>query len=292
MESKRSSNQNNKNNKNSQTNQSRQTRQNTQTNQNNRKKIKTDRSELDTMEKTESNKKLRVESSRDQDRTNMRNITYLVNNEYENLNWTGPFNYPNMVRIRTPTDGSCFFHAIAKSYFEPYILGKLNNAPFDRREFIKKLRKDLSLKLKSRVDPTNPNNQLIYYDTLSRGDLAEFAKSVPVYSLENMVKELDSDHAVDNVYNEFISDQLNKDIYILDMVKKDVYITGQDNDILYKDRKSIVILYLPGHYELVGLDENGIVKTLFDPNHPFIRYIQDRMESINKNNQDRIDRKD
>ena len=67
------------------------------------------------------------------------------------------------------------------------------------------------------------------------------------------MKELDSDRPVDNAYNEFISDQLNKDIYILDAVTQDVYMTGSDDNVLYKDRPSIVLMYLPGHYELVGL---------------------------------------
>jgi len=214
---------------------------------------------------------------------------YLLNNEYENLVWDGPFSYPNMVRIRTPTDGSCFFHAIAKAYFEPYINGKLNNKPLNRKEFIQKLRKDLSKKLKSKVNPTDPQSP-IYYNILSRGKLGEFSKSVPNYSLENMVKELDSNRPVDNVYNEFISDQLDKDIYILDMLKKDVYITGYDDEILYKNRPSIVILYLPGHYELMGLDETGVVKTLFDPDHNFIKAIRERMVKVQIANQDQIDR--
>jgi hypothetical protein len=204
---------------------------------------------------------------------------YLINKEYENLVWDSPFSYPNMVRIRTPQDGSCFFHAIAKAYFEPYIIGKLNNEPLNRKTFIRKLRKDLSNKLKSRVDPTDPESP-IYYNKLSRGQLQEFSISVPTYSLENMVKELDSNLAVDNVYNEFISDQLDKDIYILDAIKQDVYITGYDDEILYKNRPSIVILYLPGHYELIGLEENGNVKTLFDPDHNFIRAIRERMRTV------------
>jgi hypothetical protein len=207
-------------------------------------------------------------------------IKYLTDSEYENLDWKSPFGYEGMVRIRIFTDGSCLFHAIARSYFKPYITGKIDGRSFDRKDFIKKLRKSLSIKLGSKTDPADPNS-LTYYDNLSRGQLAEFAESVPSYSLENMKNELDSNHPVDNIYNEFISNQLNKDIYILDGVKRDVYITGNDDDILYKNRSSIVILYLPGHYELIGLLEtNNNIKVLFDPDHDFIQTIRARMSEL------------
>lgn len=201
---------------------------------------------------------------------------YLVNTEYEDLKWKGPFQYDNLVRIRTPTDGSCFFHAIAKSYFKPYITNDLKTT---RQDFVKQLRRDLAVKLGSKVDPRNPESPL-YYDLLSRGNLKDFSKTLPQYSLANIQEELNSDRPVDNVYNEFISDQLDKDIYILDMTKQDVYVTGSDDDILYKDRPSIVILYLPGHYELVGINDNGVIRTLFSHDHDLILAIRDRMNEI------------
>jgi hypothetical protein len=198
----------------------------------------------------------------------------LMNNETENLVWSSQgFNFPGMVRIRIPRDGSCFFHAITRAYFKPYITGIIDGKAFNRKEFIRGLRKSLSIKL----GKSDPKTGLRYYDSLSRGKLEDFAKSVPQYSLEEMQKELDSDRAVDNVYNEFISNEIDKDIYILDMVSKDVYITGNDFDILYKGRKSIVLLYLPGHYELVGIETRKGIKTLFSPDHEFIRAIRDRM---------------
>ena len=212
-----------------------------------------------------------------------KSIRILTDTEMERLEWTGPFRYPDLVRIRVSPDGSCFFHAVAKSYFEPYILGRWSNGkPVNRRTFVAKLREDLSVKLGSKIEPGNLQSPT-YYDTLSRGRLADFSTSVPQYSLQNMVKELNSNRPVDNVYNEFISDQLNKDIYILDAIKQDVYMTGHDDDILYKNRKSIVILYLPGHYELVGVHENGTTKTIFDPSHDLIRAIRQRMNTIRNN---------
>jgi len=198
----------------------------------------------------------------------------LTNSETENLVWKGPFQYKNMIRIRTPKDGSCFFHAIVRSYYKPYITGKIDGKPFGKKDFIKGLRKSLSVKLGTRIDPSN---ELTYYDTLSRGQLKEFAAGMEEYSLINMQKELDSDRSVDNVYNEFISNELNKDIYILDFVNQDVYVTGNDADILYKGRKSIVLLYLPGHYELVGIQTRKGIKTLFKPDSKFIIAIRERL---------------
>lgn len=198
----------------------------------------------------------------------------LTTAETENLYWNGPFQFKNMVRIRTPRDGSCFFHSIVKAYYKPYITGKIDGRYFDKKEFIKGLRKSLSIKLGTRVDPSTEE---IHYDTLSRGQLKDFSLDVPEYTLINMQRELDSNRSVDNVYNEFISNELNKDIYILDFVNQDVYVTGNDADILYKGRKSIILLYLPGHYELVGIHTSKGIKTLFKPDHEFIKAIRERL---------------
>lgn len=231
---------------------------------------------------------------------------------YEHLNWNRtPFSYPNMVRIDTVADGSCFFHAIANAYFIPYWENALNGQPMSKHRFITAMRNDLATRLGEQVSfNTNSNHPITHYDLLSRGQLCEFAKAVPRYSLENMQKELRSHSAVDNVYNEFISNQLNKDIYLLDATKRDVFVTGDDDDILYKNRESIVVLYHPGHYELVGIedpigisfaDTNRIpshsekdpichgtpgsrdhIATLFAPQHPFIRAIRQRMKEIRR----------
>jgi len=72
------------------------------------------------------------------------------------------------------------------------------------------------------------------------------------------------------------------------MTKHDVYITGNDSDILYKKRPSIVLLYLPGHYELIGIMESKIdskntgktIKTLFEPNHQLIEAIRKRYNEL------------
>jgi len=172
-------------------------------------------------------------------------------------------------------DGSCFFHAVLKSFFIPYKTGFLDGRPLNRSEFVFDFRKGLAKKLGSPIDPNNPLSQT-YYDTLSRGKLRELGRSVPELSLENMQRELASRMPIDNKYNEFVSNILDKDIYLLDYNTQDVYITGADDDILYKNRPSIVILVLPGHYELVGVQTPNGIQTLFEPSSGLIQNIRFR----------------
>lgn len=192
------------------------------------------------------------------------------------LNWKEYEDF-QMVAIYTIGDGNCYFHALTHAYYIPYRTQSLQGKTVSRREIVRNLRNSLSVRLGEPVDPLNPNGPT-FYDQLSRGKLYEFGKSVPEYSFEEMRKRLRSSSAVGNEYNEFVSDQLNKDIYILDGQKEDVYITGDDDDLLYKDRSSIVLLYLPGHYELVGIqDKNGKIQTYFASTHPFIQFLKNRM---------------
>lgn len=194
--------------------------------------------------------------------------------EWSFLHWAG---FPsNLVRIGTPMDGSCFFHAIAKACMEPYQTQSYGEKHINRGEFVKRFRKTLSKTLNAPVCPHHPS--IRHYHLLSRGQLPEFSKNVPHYSLSNMMNELDSNAPVDHAYNEFISNLIKKDIYLLDFQRQDVYITGDDRDILYKDRDSIILLVLPGHYELVGIlvGENTI-QTVFPPYHPLIQEIHQRL---------------
>ena len=205
----------------------------------------------------------------------------LLNHEFEKIEFEKfPF---SLVRIRTDMDGSCFFHALAKAYFKPYIVGKIDGESFNRKNFIKNLRKDLAKRLASKIDPEDPKSKT-YYEALAQGELKKISKDMGNYSLKNMQKELSSSSTpVSNIYNEFISDQLELDIYILDANKKDVYMTGTEDNLLYKNRRSIVILYLPGHYELIGLvDEDNEVTTLFSPQSDFIQSIRKRMKKLVK----------
>jgi len=202
--------------------------------------------------------------------------------DISNLLWTGPISYPYMVRMGVPPDGSCFFHAILLAFYKQYQNQSEDGVPISRSKLVKDFRHDLSLRLGENIDLVDPSSPIVY-DTLSRGTLRDFSKDMQEYSLSSMQKELDSDSPIDNAYHEFISNEVRKDIYILDNEKQDVYITGSDLDILYKGRPSIVLLYIPGHFELVGIrNSDGSISTYFDSEHPFIQRLNERLHELAK----------
>lgn len=200
-----------------------------------------------------------------------------MDREWEKLEWKL---WGGLVRIRTIADNSCFFHALANSYFDAYRSGFIDGKAVSKQQIVRNLRRDLASKLAQPVDPLNPQGAT-NYDLLSRGQLQFLSEEMPEYSLTNMQRELESTAPVSNLYNEFISNQLNRDIYLLNGETQDVYITGNDDDILYQGRESIVILYIPGHYELVGLlSTNDQILTHFPPSHPLIQSIRHRMSAL------------
>ena len=58
-----------------------------------------------------------------------------------------------------------------------------------------------------------------------------------------MQNELRSGKAVDNLYHEFVSDHLNRDIYIYNATLADVDVGFSELELLYKGRNSIVLFY-------------------------------------------------
>ena len=209
----------------------------------------------------------------------MKRMKPLSKEEFEQLEWD-TFSDFKMVRIRTDADGSCFFHALLKGYFKPYIQEEIDGKTFNRRDFVRNLRHDLAEKL---AKPIKKGSEKTYYNQLNRGQMETLAEDMPECTLENMQAELGSSRPVSNLYNEFVSNELDIDIYILDGIKRDVYMTGSDDALLYKNRKSVVVLYLPGHYELIGLLHNGeYIETFFSPQSKFINHIRERMNQLRK----------
>lgn len=184
----------------------------------------------------------------------------------------GDLNRADLVSIEVPGDGSCLFHSILRSTNQEYISSDRTR----RKELVVMFRKCLAAILPSA------------YDKLANGNIKAISESVPEFSLENLQKRIyDSREYMDNIFTEFISDQLGIDIYLLSRNNSDLYMMGADTKLLYKNRPSIVIIYTGmvnsgnhelGHYEPVGiLNQDGTISTLFSPAHEFVTKLRFRL---------------
>ncbi len=183
----------------------------------------------------------------------------------------------DVMRFETPTDGNCMFHAISNAFFTPYHTEILNGQKTTRNNIIKNFRKSLSDKLGETIDDTGKT----YYDTLNNGNTATFALDVPEFTLENMQKTLDSTDSIGFGFLEFISNVLGIDIYILNSNTQDIYVT--DELLLsIRCRNSIILYYMDGHYELVGVKNCDKFVTYFLPTNPLITRLRDRVIQLIK----------
>lgn len=177
----------------------------------------------------------------------------------------------NLVRIRTPMDGSCLIHAICKSYNKLYRLGSINGMVLDRHDFVRRLRSSLA---KLFPNYYNQSTSLKKFSKELNGALS-FGKDENDFTLSRMIKILDSDQSLDYSFFEFISDIFEKDIYVINSDTMDFYNYG----ITYKSRPSIIILFLPKsqHFELVGkVNPDGYISTLFSPDNPLISLARNK----------------
>lgn len=178
--------------------------------------------------------------------------------------------YNNLLKIKILGDGNCFFHAVLRGFSSYYSIKKVE----EKKEIVMKFRSELA-DLLAEKDASGVTN----YSKLSRGELAEFSKNVPQYTLENMQNELRSNSDVDYVYIEFISDIVQNDIYIIDEKTSDIYVIGDELDLYYKNRSSIILLFTGNHYDLIAIkSKNGAMNTVFSANYPFIILLKNRLK--------------
>lgn len=187
----------------------------------------------------------------------------------------------DICRIEVVGDGNCWFHGLCMAFFIPYRTQRNNGVSVSRISIVKSLRTELSNKLREKTDPGDKNSPTIY-DTLSRGQLSEWGSIDKEYSLEGMINHLDSDDYCGEEIQEFVSDELNKNIFYIDLRTEDVYITS-DIDLLYKDRPSVVLFYTGNHYDTCAVRDMGNYISHFTFDHPFIQFLYNRLKS-KKNN--------
>lgn len=175
----------------------------------------------------------------------------------------------NMIKYDVPADGSCLFHALSLAFFKPYIDENFNGY-ITRNQIVANLRKELSEKLSQ---PINGKYGKTYYDMINNGNTAEFSKYVPEFSLHYMKSQLYSNNAIGYGFLEYICNQINKDIYIIDGNTHELYKTDEKT---IKNRNSIILYYKNNHYELLGLKTDKII-THFKPNHEFIQFLRSKL---------------
>jgi len=214
-------------------------------------------------------------------------MTALSTDKMAKIQWdtSCPFHYENMVRVRTIQNASSFLHAILNAFFQPYRSNKFNGVKIDRHDLVKTIRDRLAARLHELVDPEQSDSVRIY-DVLARGRNKQIASAIKSYTIEVMQSELmDQDHMLDDKYLELISNELNKDIYILNAIEKDVWVAFGDTDLFYKHRGSIVIMALPQHFETVGIaspEDPEDVKYHFDPESQFIQALKARYDEVKR----------
>jgi len=222
----------------------------------------------------------RMRSSQQKREPNYEMITAPLSDKYHRkisrLSWGGNFQYPGMLEIHVPGDGNCLFHCIASAYYIPY-MDAIRDDYREARNVIVQLREELADKLYEKDE-----HGVMWYDKISDGELRKLSEENPEFLIDNIAEDLRRPVPVSNIYNSLISELLNKDIYILHKEREDVYMTGSSYDKLYKERKSIVILAMEGHYNLVGISHGNNVNTHFSPRNSFIRHIKDRMLVLSK----------
>lgn len=199
-----------------------------------------------------------------------------VGNYYDEIHWPN-FDRWKLVRFSTPLDGNCLFHAIANGFFAPYHTEMLKGKRMSRNQIITQFRKELAQKLAAKI--SDVEDAMTHYEILNRGNTKAFAEAVPEFGLEYMQGQLDSSNHIGYGYMEFIGNALNKDIYILEASRKNIYATEELPLTIRGDRKSIVLYYMEGHYELVGIERpDGSFDTHFSPEHSFIRFLHQLVE--------------
>jgi len=189
-----------------------------------------------------------------------------------NLSW---YSANPVVRIGCIGDGSCFFHAVLKSFYRPYGINSDRNMRID---IVKQWRLELS-KLLSQQDPVNPGRT--YYQTTGNGQLVELYNQQKQglmlevdYSLSGMQQLLANNKLpVGNEVYTFVSDRIGLNIYVMSAAPTElryIFDTVRANP----NWPSIVITGNDNHYEVVGAvsqtDSGQFIQTVFFNHDDFL----------------------
>lgn len=172
--------------------------------------------------------------------------------------------FNNLYKILCHGDGSCFFHAICTAIIYDYVFWDVQR----QKKYVRELRENLAEHLPK------------VYNTLSSGTLGQLSEHITECRLDSLVKELKSNHAVGELYIEYLSNEINRNILLIDTHHRDLYLLGSERSVLIKDRMYIILLYTPGHYDLLGIKDGEAIMVQFPSTHPFIQILMKRWDNL------------
>lgn len=173
------------------------------------------------------------------------------------------------------SENSCYFHAALSGYNPTYIESKDIRSKTQMARTLRNL-------LAEKLDSYTVDGQRVY-DLLSQGTLKNYAESVPGYSLKEMIAILQGNEQVDHRFQELLCETVGIDVYIIDQSTKEPYRLCNE-EIYIKHRPSVVILYEPGHFSILGRrEDDGEFVTKFSPTDEFILAIKKDLKAKSKN---------
>ena len=175
--------------------------------------------------------------------------------------------YP-LKRLPTLGEGHCFIHAILQATYREY----RRSCNHRRIKLVKDYRRGLARRL-SQVYDQYPEYAAVVVDNIGPGELS--------FDKKSLMRHLASDDYLGEELIRFVSDQLDKDIYLLDLETHDIKAVGWDPATLYRGRPSIIIVYTIEHYETVAVfsQSTGQYETILSPDHPLIIELRSRVST-------------
>ena len=173
----------------------------------------------------------------------------------------------NIFRIKCIADGSCLIHSALQAFDKRYRRSTVD----EKIGIVDRIRREMSILLE-KVN-INDDQRRIYYEYLGNGAIAELGSKDPEYSLESMKNLFNSRMQLGNETVELLQLILGKTIYVIYENSEDVY------NYFYHppDQNSICLYAIDGHYDLIGIMENSVMKTYFISSHPFISFLKRRL---------------
>lgn len=178
----------------------------------------------------------------------------------------------------TPRDNKedTLFHAIALSFFSPYITGVMNGERINKDKIVNDMRMEMSQRLCFDVGVGNSK----VYDLLRGGH------GIPV-SFDELYAQFIGTSNTSIYMLEHISNCIHKDIYIYDQELKDIWLLG-DEEFRIKGRPSIVLHHNKGIFDVIGVCKNDeVVFSHFSPDNEFILFLNFRLKMLEDSNQTR-----